>query len=225
MATVVSAKRELRKRMKQILSGISDESISLQSKHVFNHILASKEYQESRTIACYVSMPSGEIQTDSIIHAALADGKALYVPRIVREPPTTDSKTQISYMQFYRIYDRDDYERNLISGVWGIREPSPKFNDLPRSTVFDQGSRGLDLILMPGMAFDREMARLGYGKGYYDQFIAKYRLYASTNGWSKSNLVALGLSEQIMEPGTIPMTEYDIHVDTLVTKGGFHTKD
>ena len=159
-----------------------------------------------------VSVPSCSI----IQLSEMFPGKVLYVPRIIREP-SPDSKVQTSHMQFYRMHDKEDYEKNLIPGVWGIREPGPLSGETLRSTgerflndralltfkVFDQGSQGLDLILMPGldvhacypvinsvigMAFDHDMARLGHGKGYYDHFIAKYRSHASTNGWSKSTL-------------------------------------
>lgn len=51
-------------------------------------------------------------------------------------------------------------------------------------SAFSEESNGVDLILMPGMAFDRKFSRLGHGKGYYDKFIAEYKNLAPTRGWT-----------------------------------------
>lgn len=103
-------------------------------------------------------------------------------------------------MTFFRIHSEEDLCENLEAGVWGIREPRQTFGGQARPTgqrfrldfvnlvdnlciVFSEESTGLDLILMPGMAFDRKLSRLGHGKGYYDRFISQYKELGSSRGW------------------------------------------
>jgi len=86
-----------------------------------------------------------------------------------------------------------------------------------RPAVFSDGSDGVDLVLMPGMAFDRDLSRLGHGKGYYDKFITEYKLQALSRGWNLPTLCGLALEEQVLDEGTIPMTETDAHLDILIT--------
>ncbi len=97
-----------------------------------------------------------EIQTDGILHRALAEGKALYLPRCLDDA---------GQMAFYRVQALEELE----SGSFGVREPSlaaPQYNmDLD----------GQALCLVPGLCFDNKGYRLGYGKGYYDRFLAKFR--------------------------------------------------
>jgi len=71
----------------------------------------------------------------------------------------------------------------------------------------------LDVIFMPGVAFDRAFARLGHGKGYYDRFINAY----TSERAHRPLLVALALREQIVPTGQIPMSEHDIPVDVIVS--------
>ncbi|KAI7595774.1 hypothetical protein KC346_g15340, partial [Hortaea werneckii] len=76
---------------------------------------------------------------------------------------------------------------------------------------------GLDLIVVPGVAFDREMARMGHGAGFYDGFLT--RLVTEGRG-KKPFLVGLCLAEQVLEPGRILMQEWDWRVDAVATGDG-----
>ena len=89
---------------------------------------------------------------------------------------------------------------------------------------------GLDIVLMPGVAFDRQMNRIGHGKGYYDRFIQQCYDYAKKLGREPPalgtlvfervlTLVALALKEQIVEDGIIPMTDADWKVDVIIANG------
>jgi 5-formyltetrahydrofolate cyclo-ligase len=126
-------------------------------------------------------------------------------------------------------------ERQVRAGAMLEHHPntSLKYILVAEST----SSPAIDLILMPGMAFDRTLARLGHGKGYYDRFITGYR--ALLEGHHKGHEVllctsriappqvaliyssdGLSLDEQILEDGAIPMTETDARLDVLVTAQG-----
>lgn len=200
--------------MRLRLANITAESLTSQSAAVTRHVLSHPAFQKSNAVACYLSMPKGEIQTDEIVNAVLAEGKTLYVPRL-------KTLAESSVMEFLRIHSKEDLESNLVPGVWGIREPSVEYDSTPRESASSPSSPPIDLILMPGMAFDRTLSRLGHGKGYYDRFISTYRSsLPETSEKHEVFLCGLGLDEQVLEDGTIPMTETDVRLNSLITSQG-----
>ena len=111
------------------------------------------QYRVSRQILVYVSTPI-EVDTHRIIEQALADGKRVAVPRCV--PDTRD-------MEFYYIESMND----LSPGSFGVLEPQPD-----PARLAQDFSRSMCLI--PAFSYDFSGFRLGYGKGYYDRFLAKF---------------------------------------------------
>lgn len=87
----------------------------------------------------------------------------------------------------------------LASGVWGIREPMP---DAPEVAP--------DVLLVPLLAFDRQGNRIGYGAGYYDMTIAKFRAIKP--------VVAVGIAYAVQEIGTVPVTPRDARLDLVLTE-------
>jgi 5-formyltetrahydrofolate cyclo-ligase len=107
-------------------------------------------------------MPSGELSTTGIVHDALRSGKQVYIPYI-----HTIDKTSV--MDMLALQSMTEFE-SLQPDKWGI--PSLQVSQLEgRQNGLTQG---LDLIVMPGMAFDHGFRRLGHGKGYYDHFLTQY---------------------------------------------------
>jgi len=139
-------------------------------------------------------MPNGELDTAPLVAAILAAGKVLYVPRL----DTSDSFHP--RMDMLRVYDQPDLD-SFPSGLWGIREPSYEREGRRRSNALDADQQ-LDLILVPGVAFDTSMGRLGHGKGYYDSFITEY---IAKTARSRPFLVALALREQVLQADQVPM--------------------
>ncbi|KAI7066912.1 hypothetical protein KC339_g15413 [Hortaea werneckii] len=76
---------------------------------------------------------------------------------------------------------------------------------------------GLDLVVVPGVAFDREMARMGHGAGFYDRYLTRL---VTEGRHRKPFLVGLCLAEQVLEPGRILMEDWDWRVDAVATGGG-----
>ncbi|KAI7160506.1 hypothetical protein KC349_g3431 [Hortaea werneckii] len=76
---------------------------------------------------------------------------------------------------------------------------------------------GLDLIVVPGVAFDREMARMGHGAGFYDGYLTRL---VTEGRYKKPFLVGLCLAEQVLEPGRILMEDWDWRVDAVATGDG-----
>ena len=140
-------------------------------------------------------MPKGEISTKDIVYDALKIGKRVFVPYIHKTKSPNSSKT-LSVMDMVNLHSTQDFE-NLEPDGWGI--PSvPEDLISQRQRIFganmqsadsaERGSRNqnnhvlgveeteeLDMIVVPGVAFDRGLGRLGHGKGFYDKFLKQYR--------------------------------------------------
>ena len=131
-------------------------------------------------------MPTREISTTDIAKQALTQGKKVFVPYIKR----SESTRSRPYLEMFALHSQDDLDK-LHSDAWGIptldeaslhgREnalggfgPSEE-DDLRNKDLF----KGLELILLPGMAFDHSGGRLGHGKGFYDRFLKNYWEFAS----------------------------------------------
>ncbi|KAF8918621.1 5-formyltetrahydrofolate cyclo-ligase [Mucidula mucida] len=195
-------KKALRKSITTTLKTISPSSIEEQSNTVRDRILALPSFRQCRTVSCYLSMPSGELDTSSLVREILNLGKHLYVPKI--------DASLSSGMSLLRIQDHADLDA-IPKGLWGIPDPSETWNDgAPRQNALDVD---LDLILVPGVAFDNSRSRLGHGKGYYDRFIASY----TASGRPKPLLVALSLREQLLGVNDVPVGETDWKMDAIVT--------
>lgn len=129
-------------------------------------------------------MPQGEVATRDIVVSALLENKKVFVPYIYG--PKNES--QLAMLALDSI---DDFE-NLKPDAWGIPSlaadsVSSRENALGSLGVDGHGEQreargGLDLIVMPGMAFDMEGRRLGHGRGYYDRYLQKYQKTFSSNG-------------------------------------------
>ncbi|EMD35330.1 hypothetical protein CERSUDRAFT_116130 [Gelatoporia subvermispora B] len=211
MATVQSQKKALRKSMAVILRSLSPSDIQEQSQMITSRVLSSTFFRRSKNISCYLNMPTGEVDTSVLVSEILRAGKTLFVPRI-------DSAGD-GRMDFLKVYEDADL-RTFSSGLWGIREPELDYRGEKRSNVFDESTEQLDMILVPGVAFDRSLSRLGHGKGYYDRFINAYTSPGTGGTRKKPLLVALALREQVLEAGQVPTAAHDWRMDVIVSSDG-----
>jgi 5-formyltetrahydrofolate cyclo-ligase len=141
-----------------------------------------------------MSMPSGEINTTLLTKHALTSGKRVFVPYIYKPKQPRSDDLPASIMDMLQLADEDDYAL-LQPDKWGI--PS-----IPKDTVSDRANSfggsgvsngdsptpdaaGLDVILMPCMAFDHSLNRLGHGKGYYDNFLTRYCSAKTADGQNR----------------------------------------
>ena len=108
-------------------------------------------------------------------------------------------------MDMVRLYDLEDYHQLPVTR-WNIKQP-PEHDD--REEALDT-EEGLDLILIPGLAFTREGARCGRGKGYYDTYLAKIRQKQR----SPPTTLALAFKEQILED--VPTDVHDVKIDKVL---------
>lgn len=178
-------KQELRTRYKEWRKALESAQKADMDKRVAKYVRRLWQYEKNDTLLCYVSTAI-EVDTHEIIRGALADGKKVAVPRCI--PGTR-------LMEFYYIDSLGD----LSVGAFGVLEPQPD-----PSRLLTDLSHGLCLV--PALCYDLSGYRLGYGKGYYDRYLAGFG----------GSLVGLCYHECIEKH--LPHGRYDRPVETLVTE-------
>ena len=149
-------------------------------------IIRLPEFTDAKTILFYASFRS-EVDTREMIKISLTHGKQAVLPKVDKENKK---------LKLYEIKDMSE----LMQGYMGISEPSVSEGKLTR---FDD----IDLIIIPGAAFDVSGNRLGYGAGFYDRLLAGMK--------NKIPVIAPAYEEQIIE--NIPSEPHDVRVDKIVT--------
>lgn len=181
-------KKAMRAEYIELRNGIDENVRTVQDKQIREVILDLPIYKNSTCILAYVSFGS-EVDTISLIKDALGAGKRVAVPRC--EPRT-------STMDFLEINSLVD----LVPGYMGILEP-----DSTLDTVVEPDTK--TLCLVPGCAFDEQCNRLGYGRGFYDRYLADFC----------GSTVGLAYTCQIGDE-LLPIEQYDKKLDCIVTPSG-----
>ena len=174
-------KSQIRGRILKIRNALTEEERKRAAFLLTKRILGHQWYHLSDTVLCYADYGS-EIGTKELIQEALSAGKKVFLPRVEGEN-----------MTFYRIRDLSE----LTQGYKGI--PEPKGNTESYSAGEEQAEH--TLLLMPGVAFDRHGNRIGYGKGFYDRFLADHP-------GLQPRSIAVGYQCQLLEK--IPAAETDV---------------
>jgi 5-formyltetrahydrofolate cyclo-ligase len=182
-----SMKIQLRQAALAKRNGISAAERAEKSQRIMAHILQSDAYLRARRIFSFVSIGS-EVDTGALLQQAWRDGKDVAVPKTGKNRE----------MNFWRI----ESFGALRMGRFGVPEPYCGTVVTP-----EEG----DLFLVPGLLFDRNKNRLGYGGGYYDTYFQKH------GGFRR---IGVAFSEQLSET-VIPVGEFDILLDDIVTENGW----
>lgn len=177
-------KSEIRRRVLALRDGLSDEERKKASLILTERIVGHQWFYRSEYVLSFVSYGS-EISTVEIMEEALRAGKKLYVPKVIQG--------QACRMAFYRIRSLEE----LKEGYRGIPEPSGDSEEYMYSDTAAEHT----LMLMPGAAFDRYRTRLGYGKGFYDRYLADKALL-------QLRTIAVGYKCQLVE--MLPWEDTDI---------------
>ena len=178
-------KEEIREKYRKIRAQIPSETRKHADNQIAERLFNRPEYRDARIIYCYMSFKD-EADTASIIDESLRLGKQVALPRV-------SGKRK---MEFFFISGQKD----LVTGFMGIKEPAGYC--LEASAPSEDA-----LVLLPGLAFDRSGARLGYGGGFYDTYLAKHA------GCKKA---ALAYSAQIAPE--IPTESVDVKTDMIITE-------
>ncbi|MBI4394598.1 MAG: 5-formyltetrahydrofolate cyclo-ligase [Candidatus Omnitrophica bacterium] len=187
LMTIVQDKEKFRQAVLAQLKCQSQDLRRRRSDLILEKLKRRSEFRKSLVTMFYVST-SDEVDTKSLLLEMLREGKEVVVPYIDRK---IDSLIAVQIQ---------NAEEDLRPGTYGILEPR---HDLVRP--FDLNR--LDLVLVPGIAFDRRGHRLGRGKGYYDRFLKML----------PSHVKCFGLAFDFQVFKSVPTEDWDISVDRVIT--------
>jgi 5-formyltetrahydrofolate cyclo-ligase len=159
------------------------------SRDIVARCMALPEYQKAKTVLFYIDVRS-EVRTRNDLTNALSTGKKIVVPYCV------DGELELFHLE-----NNDE----LDIGMYKILEPKTELRSVASKQV---NVEEIDLIIVPGVAFDRRGGRTGHGKGYYDKLLEHAR--------PDTPLVALAFECQLFDE--IPMQDHDIFMDKVVTE-------
>lgn len=187
-------KAKLRKRMLSIRDELTGDIRAENSELIRKKLVGSSIYKNAEIVLSYASYRS-EVDTWAINKQILADNKKLYLPKTyVKE----------KRLRFIRVSDMDE----LKPGALGIMEPDGEGDSInPKMT-----GAGAVLMIMPGVAFDNNGARLGYGGGFYDRYLSEYEELIP-----RTVLIAF----EAQRADEICTDEYDIRPGQILTEAGF----
>ncbi|KEH97840.1 5-formyltetrahydrofolate cyclo-ligase [Clostridium massiliodielmoense] len=181
----MNQKDKIRRIIKEGRNTLTEESKKIKDDKIFNKIINSEYYKKSNVIFLYVSF-QGEVDTHKLIKHSLNIGKVICVPKVISKKEGMEAIKINSFNE-------------LKNGKYDILEPKDICNKIYINDI--------ELILMPGVAFDENGGRIGYGGGFYDRFLNKID--------SRIPKIALAYDFQVFE--NIPCEEHDIKVDGIIT--------
>ncbi len=175
-------RRDIRARMKALAPEIRRES----DEALLARFLALPAVERAHTILLYHGM-GAELDTARLLPVLAAAGKQVLLPRCTEEPGIMDAR-------------RYDPAVPLVRHRFGMLEPGPDAPVVPPEEI--------DLILVPGLAFDRSGYRLGQGGGYYDRYLPR------------SRACTVALCRDCFLLSAVPREEHDRPVDLVVSESG-----
>lgn len=187
ISDIKSAKTALRKSVLAARDALDPALRAAASATIAGKLAALPAFASARTVMAYAGFGS-EIDTAPFLAATLAAGKTLVLPRVDRATRT---------LQLFVVRDP---AADLVAGIWGIREPDPA-----RCAVAEPDT--IDFVLVPAVAFTQDGDRLGYGGGFYDQLIQKFR--------PRPLLITAGFALQLQP--AVPVEDTDQRVAGVIT--------
>ena len=180
------AKARLRAQCLARRKALAPDRADAASRVILQRLLALDEYVGAERVHTYVSMDD-EVDTDALIRLSLERRKRVFVP-VVQPGSRVLRHAEIQALD------------QLQPGRWGLRQPAPDH----RHWVEDLGT--IDLVVVPGLAFDERGFRLGLGGGYYDRFLSRVRA------------PKIGLTYAFLLLREIPVGHHDVSVDIVLTE-------
>lgn len=185
MSALSEAKAALRRDVRARLALLTPLERAQAADQLFERTMSWSVWREAGTVLLSWSLPD-ELSATGLIAAALADGRRVTLPGF-------DAATGQ-----YVAYEVNHHEKDLIPGKFGIREPHP---DLHKVSLTE-----LDLVIVPGVAFDAAGNRLGRGKGFYDRLLGQA---------IAADFCGIGYDDQVVSG--VPVEPHDVQLHYLLT--------
>ena len=191
--------------MRRLLRDRPDEASECAGAEIAHRLEGTAAWARASTVALYASLP-GEVATDALISSAWRGGKRVLLPRVVGEG-------QLAFAEH-------PPAASLVAGAFGVLEPPPTE---PSVDLVEA-----DLVLVPGLAFDRHGGRLGRGRGYYDRALATLgrsgvREVATERDPAVPRAIGVAFDLQLVE--TVPMDVRDVRLEAVVTPSAMYIVD
>lgn len=197
--TPTEEKKRLRQALMRVRDDLDPKVRSAASVRMLEHLRAWSVFTAARGVAAFMSIRT-EPDTNALCRAVLAGGRPLFLPRVA-------SRTRLA---FHRLEGTGALEQ-LVAGGFGLHEPATSAPQIARLSRRE----GVDLVIVPGLGFGRDGARLGYGAGYYD------RALGEAEPEDRPVTVALVFARLINPPeGLPPVEDHDVRVDHLLSEDG-----
>lgn len=188
--TISRRKADLRGRLSRQIDAVTDARRQTCSVELREQVVRLPEIARAEGVLACLSFGS-EIDTWRLVEQLRGQGKAIFVPRSSRR----DGQLHVH-----------PYPCELRELSFGLRQPVPWAPEVPCEDI---GSL-VDVVLVLGLAFDRDGYRLGHGKGYFDRFL------------SGRSVTALGICYPFQLLETIPHDDVDVPMSAVVTSSGIH---
>jgi len=191
MESIPARKAALRRLCLRRRQTLSPPAVAAASREIRQRVLALEEYLQARLVHTYVSSIANEVDTCELIQRCLEQDKRVVVP-VVRRGTRVLAHVEIEGLE------------QLKPDAWGILSPVSGRELAPADL------ERIELVVTPGVAFDRQGHRLGLGGGYYDRFLNNIRA------------PKVGLIYDCLLVEEIPLEQHDALVDVVVTETAVH---
>ncbi|HPB79513.1 MAG TPA: 5-formyltetrahydrofolate cyclo-ligase [Sedimentibacter sp.] len=181
----MESKSQLRKRVLNVRNNMSKEDVKKNSNAIMDKITSLDIYKQSKVVFIYMDFKN-EVITSNLIKHMLSEKKRVVIPY-------TDSINTVL------IPSEITKESDLKQNSFGYYEPK---------SILPVNIEEIDLVIVPGVVFDKNLNRIGFGKGYYDKILNRLKPSAKK--------IALAHDFQVLED--IPAEEHDVKMDMIITE-------
>lgn len=183
-------KQSIREEIRKKRNSISKEEVKLKGAAVAEKLMATEEYKKAKAVLFYAAK-GNEVQTKELIEKALNECRTALLP------------IANSMAKEIEVSEIKDYSKDLKKGAFGIMEPKLK------KPVNEES---IDAVIVPGVAFDLQGHRLGYGLGFYDKLLRRLANKKKKKIWK----IGLAYDFQVVEK--LPTEGHDQRMDIIVTE-------
>lgn len=180
-------KTKLREKIMLLRDAHEGQDVRFKSHEIKKRLFELLEFRKAKIVMLYVAL-KGEVKTRAIIQESLAMGKRVVVP------VTDFEKKEMKVSEIKSFSELEETKK-------GLYEPKKEF-------FREVSPAEIDIVIVPGLAFDSEGDRVGYGYGFYDNFLPKI----------KENILTIGLAFEFQIVYNIPTEKYDVSIKKIITE-------